>query len=141
MQIVSRDLHLSKSLATTIRGKAEKLDTFYSRITRCRVVVESPTRHHWRSESYKVRIDLTVPGSELVVNHHENQDLKIANRDTFDAVTRQLQDYAHQQRDAVKIHSVMTESGIDGLGTTTSSGHVTGALVYGREVFRRAVEE
>ena len=110
VQIVSRDLHLSKSLATTIRGKAEKLDTFYSRITRCRVVVESPTHHHWKSKSYKVRIDLTVPGSELVVNHHENQDLKIAIRDAFDALTRQLQDYARQQRGAVKTHSVMAEA-------------------------------
>ena len=87
VQIVSRDLHLSKSLATTIRGKAEKLGTFYSRITRCRVVVESPTHHHWKSKSYKVRIDLTVPGSELVVNHHENQDLKIAIRDAFDVIS------------------------------------------------------
>ena len=98
VQIVSRDLCLSKSLATTIRGKTEKLGTFYSRITRCRVVVESPTHHHWKNKSYKVRIDLTVPGSELVVNHHENQDLKFAIRDAFDALTRRLQDYAHQQR-------------------------------------------
>ncbi len=110
VQIVSRDLHLSKSLATTIRGKAEKLGTFYSRITRCRVVVESPTHHHWKSKSYKVRIDLTVPGSELVVNHHENQDLKVAIRDAFDALTRQLQDYTRQQRGAVKTHSVLAEA-------------------------------
>jgi ribosome-associated translation inhibitor RaiA len=110
VQIISRALHLSKSLVITIRGKAEKLDAFYSRITRCRVVVESPTHHHGKSKSYDVRIDLTVPGSELVVNHHENRDLKIANRYAFDAVTRQLQDYAHQQGCAVKTHSVMTET-------------------------------
>jgi len=88
VQIVFRELHLSKILEATLRGKAEKLDTFYSRITRRRVAVESPTHHHWKSKSYKVRIDLTVPGSELVVNHHENQDQKIAIRDAFDAVTR-----------------------------------------------------
>ena len=81
MQIVSRDLRLSKRLATIIRGKVEKLDTVYSCITRCRVVAESPTHHHRKSKFYKVRIDLTVPGSEFVVNHHENQDLKIAIRD------------------------------------------------------------
>ena len=110
VQIVSRDLHLSKHPETTIHEKAGKLDTFYNRITRCRVVVESPTHNHWKSKSYKVRIDLSVPGSELVVNHHENQDLTIAIRDAFDAAKRQLQHYAHQQRGDVKAHSAMAEA-------------------------------
>ena len=110
VHIVSRDLYLSNHLETTIHEKASKLDTFYSRITRCRVVIESPTHHHWKSKSYKVRIDLSVPGAELVVNHHENQDLKIAIRDAFEAAKRQLQDYAHQQRGDVKAHSAMAEA-------------------------------
>jgi ribosomal subunit interface protein len=110
VHIVSRDLYLSNHLETTIHEKASKLDTFYSRITRCRVVIESPTHHHWKSKSYKVRIDLSVPGAELVVNHHENQDLKIAIRDAFEAAKRQLQHYAHQQRGDVKAHSAMAEA-------------------------------
>lgn len=110
VQIVSRDLYLSKHLETTILEKASKLDTFYSRITRCQVVIEPQTHHHWKSQSYKVRIDLSVPGAELVVNHHENQDLKIAIRDAFDAAKRQLRDYAHQQRGDVKAHSVLAEA-------------------------------
>ena len=110
VQIVSRDLYLSKHLETSIHEKASKLVTFYSRITRCRVVVESPTHHHWKSKSYKVRIDLSVPGAELVVNHHENQDLKIAIRDAFEAAKRQLQNYAQHQRGEVKAHSAMAEA-------------------------------
>lgn len=110
VQIISRDLHLSQHLETTIHEKASKLDTFYSRITRCRVVVESPTHHHWKSKPYKVQIDLSVPGAELVVNHHENQDLKIAIRDAFDAAKRRLQNYAHHQRGDVKAHSAMAEA-------------------------------
>ena len=110
VQIVSRDLHLSRHLETTIHEKASKLDTFYSRITRCQVVIESQNHHHWKSQSYKVRIDLSVPGTELVVNHHENQDLKVAIRDAFDAAKRQLQNYAHQQRGDVKAHSAMAEA-------------------------------
>jgi ribosomal subunit interface protein len=110
VRIVSRDLYLSKHLETTIHEKASKLDTFYSRITRCQVVIESQTHHHWKSPSYKVRIDLSVPGAELVVNHHENQDLKIAIRDAFDAAKRQLQSYARQQRGDVKAHSATAEA-------------------------------
>ncbi len=110
VHIVSRDLNLSKHLETTIHEKAGKLDIFYNRITRCQVVIESQTHHHWKSQSYKVRIDLSVPGAELVVSHHENQDLKIAIRDAFDAAKRQLQDYARQQRGDVKAHSAMAEA-------------------------------
>ena len=110
VQIVSRDLHLSKHLETTIHEKANKLDTFYRRITRCQVVIEAQTHHPWKSQAYKVRIDLSVPGAELVVNHHENPDVKIAIRDAFEAAKRQLQHYAHQQRGDVKTHATTAQA-------------------------------
>ena len=34
----------------------------------CRVIVEAPHRHHRKGKAYEVRIDLTVPGGELVIN-------------------------------------------------------------------------
>ena len=50
-----------------IREEAAKLDEFYNRIMACRVVVELPSRHRKCGSLYHVRIDLTVPGEELVV--------------------------------------------------------------------------
>jgi hypothetical protein len=37
-----------------------------------------------------------VPGSEIVVDRQENEDVYVALRDAFDAAKRQLEDYARQ---------------------------------------------
>jgi len=50
-----------------------------------------------------------VPGGELVANrepdeHHAYSDVYVAIRDAFDAMRRQLEDYARRQRGQVKEH-------------------------------------
>lgn len=51
-----------------IRSRAEKLDSFYDKIIGCRVLVEAPHHHHRAGQRCHVRIDLTVPGEEIVIN-------------------------------------------------------------------------
>ena len=103
LQITARDVSLSEAAETDIRNKAANLDLYYDSIMSCRVVVEGPVRHH-RKAPYTVRIDLTVPGSELVVDRHADEDLYVAIRDAFDAARRRLEDYARRQRGAEKTH-------------------------------------
>jgi ribosome-associated translation inhibitor RaiA len=45
-----------------------------------------------------VRIDVTVPGREIVINHDHDEDVYVALRDAFDAARRQLEDYARIRR-------------------------------------------
>lgn len=111
LQITFRNMKSSESIEARIREQAERLDRFYDRIMGCRVVVEAHHRHHHKGNLYHVRIDLTVPGSELVVNrepaqHKAHKDLYVAIRDAFNAVQRQLEDYVRRQRGDVKIHEV-----------------------------------
>jgi hypothetical protein len=52
-----------------------------------------------------VRIDLTVPGAELVVSRdpeldHGHEDVYVAIRDAFDAARRQLADTSSERRPA-----------------------------------------
>jgi len=68
LKITFRDMPLSKAVEATIREKAAKLESFYDRIMSCRVMVEAPHRHHHKGKAYQVRIDITVPGGELVIN-------------------------------------------------------------------------
>jgi cold shock CspA family protein/ribosome-associated translation inhibitor RaiA len=104
VQITTHDFPLPKDIATEIREKAAHLETYYKGIVRCHVVVEAPVGHHRRGGPYNVRIDLTVPGSELVVNRQDNEELRVAVRDAFDAMRRRLEDHARQQHGAVKVH-------------------------------------
>jgi ribosomal subunit interface protein len=109
LQIVFHGVAGSESLERLIEEKVAWLEKFQSRIISCRVVVEVPHRHHRQGNQYQVRIDLTLPGGEIVVNREpprrrETQDLAVAIRDAFDAAHRQLENFTSRQRHEVKQH-------------------------------------
>ena len=68
LQITFRNMPPSQAIEDNIREKASKLEAFHDRIMSCRVIVEAPHRHHRKGKAYEVRIDVTVPGGELVIN-------------------------------------------------------------------------
>jgi ribosomal subunit interface protein len=116
LQISFRGLPPSEAIADRVRERAARLDRFHSRIMGCRVVVESPHRRHHQGKLYHVRIDLTVPGEELVISRepaedHAHEDVHVAIRDAFDAAQRRLEDHARRQRGAVKVHAPRPRSG------------------------------
>ena len=102
LQITMRDIPHSDALESHIREKAAKLEKFYPHIMHCRVTVELPHRHHHQGRLFDVRIDITVPGGELVINRVVNEDVHIAVRDAFDAAKRQLEDYSHRQASSTR---------------------------------------
>jgi cold shock CspA family protein len=133
VQLAFRNLEPSEDLEELIQAEAASLDTFYPRITNCRVVVEKPHKHHLRGQSWRVRVDIGVPGKVIVVNHEpslrstlrrmevdqlskENEvqvphkDINIVIRDTFAAARRRLQDYARRQRGDVKEHESLSQA-------------------------------
>ena len=104
LQITIRGIEHSDALETHIRDKADKLDEFFDRIMSCRVVVEVPHKHHHQGKQFTVRIDIGVPGSEIVVNRDHAEDVYVALRDAFNAAKRRLEDYARKIRGDVKTH-------------------------------------
>jgi ribosomal subunit interface protein len=105
LQITFRDIERSDAIEAHIRDKAAKLETHFEPIMSCRVVVEVPHQHKHQGKSYNVRIDIGVPGSEIVVNRDRDEDVYVALRDAFDAATRQLEDYARRLRRETKAHA------------------------------------
>ena len=104
LQITIRDMPTSAVLEDHIREKAAKLEHFYPALVGCRVVVELPHKHKQHGKLFNVRIDLTVPGSEIVINRDQSEDVYVALRDAFDAANRKLEDYGRRQRGDVKTH-------------------------------------
>ena len=127
VQITYRNMEPSDAVTARIEAEAAKLDNFFDRITSCRVIVETPHRHHRWGELFHVRIELGVPGTELVASHEstpravlshddkeglkkhlelhpEHKDVYVAIRDTFASARRQLQDYVERLRGEVKTH-------------------------------------
>lgn len=130
LQISVRNLTLAPEMEADIRERAAGLLAYCDRLIGCRVAVEVPHRRQREGVLHKVRIDLTVPGGEIVIRRRPHEDLRTAVQIAFNAARRRLQDYARRKRGAVKIHerqsvAVVTQYyPLAGYGfLTTADGH------------------
>lgn len=109
IQITFRGMDPSEFIQNRVRAKAAELERFFRDIISCHVTVETQHHSHQKGNLYAVRLDLRVPGKEIVAGRehrqsHAHEDVYVALRDAFDAATRQLEDYARQRRGEVKHH-------------------------------------
>jgi ribosomal subunit interface protein len=125
LQITARDIEITDAIRADIEEKAGKLDKYYDRIMRCRVVIETPKRHQHEGKLYDVHIYMTVPGGELVVKRELNKDLYVAIRDAFQAARRKLEDFARQQRLDVKRHEEPSQARITSIFPDQGYGFLT----------------
>jgi cold shock CspA family protein len=153
----------SEVIEAHIREKTQWLELFYDGIMGCRVLVEAPHQHHRRGKQYHVRIDLTVPGGELVIKrvprlivdrpahfqrapediesaesrelskYAAHDDIQLAIRDAFDVARRKLQDYARRQRRVVKVHESVPHARVSKLFPDESFGFLEAP--DGREIY------
>lgn len=108
-QVTFRDMEPSAAVDEHVRRRAAKLLTFHDRLQSCRVVVEMPHGHHHKGKRFHVRIDLTMPGGELVVGRDppenlQHEDAHACIEDAFDDAERVLEDFVRKQRGDVKPH-------------------------------------
>jgi len=104
LRVTFRNMEPSAAIEARLQERVDRLEHFYDRITSCHVVVEAPHRHHHQGKLFHVRIDLAVPGGELIVNRepatdHSHEDVYVCIRDAFDAMQRQLEDFIRRHRD------------------------------------------
>ncbi len=122
VKITYRHLQASQALTQLIQAEASKLDRLYDRIVGCHVLVEQEQRHIRHGAPFHVRIDIGVPGSELVIDTEPSlrttpadedavvsrrksaevaakyKDPALAVRDAFRRAKRRLRDYARRIR-------------------------------------------
>lgn len=104
------DLPVDEQVRDAALEHIDALERFWDRITSCDVVIAQPHRRHREGRLYSVRIDLAVPGGEVVVNRehhldHAHEDVFVAMRDAFAAAARQLEDRVRRLRGAEKAHT------------------------------------
>ena len=137
LQITFRNIDASPAVEAKIRERAGELEQFFDRIVSCRVVIEAPNRRR-HGDLYHIRVDLKVPGNEIVVKrdppeHHAHEDIYVAVRDCFDAVRRQLEDHVRRQRGDVKAHDVPAHGRIGSLIAERDYGFINAS--DGTEVY------
>ena len=117
VQTTYRNVDHSARLEALVAKEATKLERFFHRIVSCRVAIE---RARARAGSpYHVRIDLGLPGEELVISHEpsvrpllvageqsptksteldaERKDAELAVREAFRKAERRLRDFARRR--------------------------------------------
>lgn len=108
VRIVFRDMEPSEAVRQVVEKKLEKLGHL-ARIVGGEVAIEAPHRQHQQGTHFRVRIDLQVPGGELVYGRDPgddgaHEDAYVAIRDAFDGITRQLQQHKDIRRGRTKTH-------------------------------------
>jgi cold shock CspA family protein/ribosome-associated translation inhibitor RaiA len=122
VQITFHNLEPSEALERAIRARVADLETYHPGIIGCRVFVDVPHRHRERGRHVRVRIELSLPGDDIFVNHeptlvpalkdvgeeaiHKEEDIEAARKhaevaihEAFDAARRRLQDAIRRHRE------------------------------------------
>lgn len=73
LQINFRHMDPSDALEAKIREKAQKLEQFAEHIMSCRVTVDQEHKHHQQGNLFSVKLDITVPGKEIVIDRHPDK--------------------------------------------------------------------
>ncbi len=138
VQVSFKDVPVSDAVEAAAWEHVAELERFCDRITSCRVVIAAPHRRHHKGAVFTVRVDLTVPGEEIVVNRepgldHAHEDVHVAMRDAFQAVRRRLEDHARRVRQQVKTHARIPRGRIAMLRPEAGYGFI--ATEDGREVY------
>ena len=133
LQITLRHMPPSDALEARIRDQAAKLEEFHPNLVSCRVTVEEIARHQQQGRQFQVRIDAHVPGHEIVANRDHHEDVYVALRDAFAAVTRQLEEDIREKRGDVKLHAVPLHGRIARLLAEEGYGFI--ATPDGRELY------
>ena len=91
LHIQFHGMEASDAVESKAREFAAKLDAMAPDLMACRVNIDLEQKHKQQGRPYGVRIDLTLPGHELVVNKVQDEDVYVALRDAFDNMRRQLE--------------------------------------------------
>ena len=137
-QISFDDLPVDEAVREAALEHVARLEKTCDRITGCHVVIGQPHRHHREGRLYSVRVDLVVPGTEIVVNRnhpadHAHEDVYVALRDSFDAARRRLEDHVRHQRGAVKRHLSRAEGRVTQIFPLQGYGFIE--TPDGREIY------
>ncbi len=96
VEIALRGISSSAALERYISEEARKLDSICDLIRSCQVAVEALQRETQQGAQFAVRLIVTLPGTEVVVNREHGDDACMAVRDAFAAAGLQLKDHMHR---------------------------------------------
>lgn len=117
LEVSFREVDKTPDLEELIRKKAAKLEKVSRDLVSCRVSVEQPQKNQRTGNPFRVRIDLGVPGQEMVVVRESSKgDMhdslhKVLNT-AFNVALRQLKDRKERVQGEVKARAEDTPTAL-----------------------------
>jgi ribosomal subunit interface protein len=105
LQIVMRHIEHSEALETRIREQIARLENFHPHIIGCRVVIEPSRKHSRQGHHFQVRVEVRIPGKDVVATRVHDADVFLALHEAFHAARRQLEEDIRQKRGETKAHA------------------------------------
>ena len=100
--ITYRGMPHSPAMDARINELAARLASLNDRITAFHVVVDENDRHKSKGNLFEVRLDLHIPGQEIVATGQQDEDAYVAITRAFQAAERQLEDGMRRRRDEAR---------------------------------------
>jgi cold shock CspA family protein len=113
-----RNVPKSPAIESLIRKQAAKLERICPHLVSCRVAIEKPQSHQKSGNSFRVRLNVTVPPEhELATLRNAgegdlHEQLPTVVRRAFDATQRQLKKLVDKQRGMTKAHPAQSVAGL-----------------------------
>ena len=101
LQITMTDMAPSPALESRIRARIAGLEKICPRISSFRVTMGT-ARHHQHGARFFLKLDVRLPGVEIVVVRDQQEDLYMALREAVQAARRQLREHAERGQGADK---------------------------------------
>lgn len=108
-EIAFRNVEATPAVEDKILEGIDRLEKVYDRLVSVRIMVEDPNPGRESGNLYHIRIDMGVPGKEIVVHRKPTQDpqedLPQAVGQAFNVARRRLRKFSEMQRGEVKTHT------------------------------------
>lgn len=97
VEISFRGVPASGALERLVGEQARQLERQCERVQACHVTVEALYREQQPGAQFAVRLNIMLPGTEVVVNREHREDVYMAVREAFEAAGLQLSDHMRRQ--------------------------------------------
>ncbi len=112
IDVTFRGMETSEFVTARAREHAQQLMEFASEIVGCRVVIEAPTAHHHHGQPFHVRVQLMVPGNDIIVDRdpgrgvQAHDDVYVALADAFQVARRRIEELGRKRREETRRRDV-----------------------------------
>lgn len=139
VEISFRNLDPSDFIEARVRERVDRLDQLSDRITSVHVTIEAPHKHHQKGNKFEVKLEVRLPGTELLVNNkpgdvNAHEDVYVAIRDAFGAMERRIRKWKTARKEQPKIvDSGAVQGRVSELNADDGHGQIattSGELVY-----------